>query len=138
MSTWLPVVADLTGTQYCEVLRMDLAVVHTWTVAGVHYFQDNIAGLNLGQEIIKDLLPKYLAENFNANEDHINEKLCHLSFQWEDFNLRDCMIGGESMHRFLVHTIRPVCFWIDQCKGNCLVNLVMADCFVFFCAIKVL
>merc|ERR1712196_326936 len=46
MSYWLPVVAKLTADQYCEALRVDWAVSYGRTVAGVHYPQDNIAGLN--------------------------------------------------------------------------------------------
>ena len=52
-SLWLAVVLeDLTPAQYCEALRVDYAVSYARTVAGVHYPTDNIAGLNLGKEVM--------------------------------------------------------------------------------------
>lgn len=42
-SLWLPVVADLTEDQYCQVLRTDFAVAYARTVAGVHYPSKSLA-----------------------------------------------------------------------------------------------
>merc|ERR1711992_24654 len=67
MSFWLPAVAKLTGEQYCESLRVDYAVSYGRTVAGVHYEQDNIAGLNIGQNIHKDL-PDELADKYGYDK----------------------------------------------------------------------
>ena len=48
MSLWLPVIANLTEEQYCQVLLTDYAVSFARTVAGVHYRSDNMAGLEHG------------------------------------------------------------------------------------------
>ena len=47
-SIWLAVVAKLSEEQFCEVLRLDYFVANARSVAGVHYFPDNITGFNLG------------------------------------------------------------------------------------------
>jgi hypothetical protein len=85
-SLWLPVVARLTGEQYCEALRVDYAVAYARTVAGVHYEQDNFAGLNLGQLVLLEKLPTMLQEGYGANPIKVRERLEYLRFDWEDFN----------------------------------------------------
>ena len=94
-SIWLPVVAHLTAEQYCEVLRMDLGVAHARVVAGVHYYQDNYAGLNFGAKVIADKLPKFLAEYFDADPYLVEKKLKKLRFDWKDFDPKHCTIKGE-------------------------------------------
>ena len=93
-SFWLPAVAHVTPEQYCEALRVDLAVAYARSVAGVHYKQDNFAGLNLGMQIIKEKFPKYMAEKYHSNEQKLRERLEHLSFDWEDFDAYKCTIAG--------------------------------------------
>ncbi len=67
-SLWLAVVADLTPEQYCQVLRTDFAVAYARTLAGVHYPNDNIAGLNMGQAVIAHELAGHLAKTYGADE----------------------------------------------------------------------
>ena len=45
------------------------------TVAGVHFPTDNIAGLNLGQEILAPRLPGYLAERYGSDPRVVCEKI---------------------------------------------------------------
>ena len=101
LSLWLPVVAKLTAEQYCEALRMDLAVAHARIVAGVHYYQDNFAGLQLGMNVLYETLPKYLADNYYADEARVRHKLNHLMFDWKDFDPKRCTIGGVPVGRRL-------------------------------------
>ena len=93
-SLWLAVVLDLTPEQYCEALRVDYAVSYARTVAGVHYPKDNIAGLNLGTEIMKDRLADHLALNYGSDRDKVQAKLNSLTFDWADFNPDDCSTGN--------------------------------------------
>ena len=93
-SFWLSVVANLTPEQYCEALRVDYAVAFARTVAGVHYPTDNIMGLNLGQQILADLMPTHFAESFGSDPDAVREKIVRMSFDWNEFNVDECSIGG--------------------------------------------
>mmetsp|Transcript_659 Transcript_659/g.1140 ORF Transcript_659/g.1140 Transcript_659/m.1140 type:complete len:123 (-) Transcript_659:17-385(-) len=96
-SMWLPVVMDLTPAQICQVKMVDYAISFARTVAGVHYPTDNIAGLNLGQEILARKLPRYLANNFGGDIRDIRRKVSSLRFDWSDF-LDDpiCFPSGSS------------------------------------------
>jgi PAP2 superfamily len=94
-SLWLPVVANLTPEQYCEVLRLDFAVAMARTVAGVHYTEDNYAGLQFGQEFIARQLPTYLAERFGSNATAVEAKVKTLRFDWKTFNPIDCTFGSK-------------------------------------------
>lgn len=94
-SLWLPVVANLTSDQYCEVLRLDFAVAMARTVAGVHYTEDNYAGLQFGQEFIARQLPTYLAQRFGSNATAVEAKVKTLRFDWKTFNPIDCTFGNE-------------------------------------------
>merc|ERR1739844_159112 len=67
LSFWLAVICDLTAEQWEEAKKVDLAVAMGRTVAGVHYTTDNIAGLDLGQEVVAKALPKYLAYKYGAD-----------------------------------------------------------------------
>ena len=94
-SLWLAVVLeDLTPAQYCEALRMDYAVSYARTVAGVHYPSDNIAGLNLGKEILLDKLADHLAEKCGSNRDVVQAKIESKAFDWAKFNPEDCSIAN--------------------------------------------
>ena len=90
MSLWLPVVAELTEEQYCQVLLTDYAVSFARTVAGIHYRRDNFAGLNMGQEVISHALPDHLAEVYGANAATVRAKIEKYRFDWRNFSPADC------------------------------------------------
>lgn len=102
-SLWLPALFDITPEQYCEALRVDYATSYGRTVAGVHYEQDNIAGLNIGQRIMREELPEFLANQFGYDACLMKKRLETLSFDWNTFQpgegSKDCKIsvGGEEM-----------------------------------------
>jgi len=85
ISLWLPALYNISAAQYEEALRIDYGVAYARTVAGVHYPQDNIAGLNNGQRIIREQLPKFLKDNYGYDEDKVKARLEALSFDWNDF-----------------------------------------------------
>eukprot|EP00531_Pseudo-nitzschia_arenysensis_P010448 CAMPEP_0116138322 /NCGR_PEP_ID=MMETSP0329-20121206/12724_1 /TAXON_ID=697910 /ORGANISM="Pseudo-nitzschia arenysensis, Strain B593" /LENGTH=412 /DNA_ID=CAMNT_0003633305 /DNA_START=74 /DNA_END=1312 /DNA_ORIENTATION=+ len=84
-SLWLPVLYDITLQEYCEALLIDRGVAFGRTVAGVHYPQDNIAGLNIGQRIIREELPKFVVDRYGYDKKTIKERLEAFSFDWNDF-----------------------------------------------------
>jgi hypothetical protein len=108
VSYWLPVIAQVTGEDYCEALRVDYAVSYGRTVAGVHYQQDNLAGLNIGQRLIRKQLPKFLESKYGYNAEIIKAKLDALSFGWETFDPVSCQIDGVSASVFLTNAIASV------------------------------
>eukprot|EP00565_Helicotheca_tamesis_P003956 CAMPEP_0185729432 /NCGR_PEP_ID=MMETSP1171-20130828/5710_1 /TAXON_ID=374046 /ORGANISM="Helicotheca tamensis, Strain CCMP826" /LENGTH=451 /DNA_ID=CAMNT_0028398269 /DNA_START=492 /DNA_END=1847 /DNA_ORIENTATION=- len=89
ISFWLQVVLKPTAEQICEMKKIDYAVSYARTVAGVHYPQDNKAGLKLGQEIMKRELPHYLSEKFHGDEEYIREKVEKVSFNWDEIDPAD-------------------------------------------------
>jgi hypothetical protein len=93
-SLWLAVVADLTPSQYCQVLRTDYAVSFARTVAGVHYTTDNIAGLNLGQKVLAEKFADYLAEKYGADPQAVQQKIDSLTFDWNTFDPVSCTVGN--------------------------------------------
>lgn len=93
-SLWLPVVMNLTEAQICEVKRVDYAVAYARVVAGVHYPEDNLAGLTLGQEIVAQKLARELHEKYAADMDAVNAKIQQYRFKWEEFTTTDCYISG--------------------------------------------
>lgn len=93
-SLWLAVVLNLTPDQYCEALRVDFAVSYARTVAGVHYPTDNIAGLNLGTEIMHERLADHLSQAYGSDANKVQEKLNRLKFDWADFDPANCSIAG--------------------------------------------
>jgi hypothetical protein len=82
ISLWLAVVAKLTPEQRLEAKKTDLAVAMARTVAGVHYKDDNTAGLNMGQEIVARELPYYLASKYGADPIKVKRKIEALRFDW--------------------------------------------------------
>merc|ERR1711862_1015531 len=80
LSMWLPVVTKLTDSQLEETKRMDLAIAMGRTVAGVHYKNDNIAGLNMGQEVLAMELPRYLAKKYGADPIKVKRKIDTVRF----------------------------------------------------------
>ena len=94
-SFWLPVVLDLTPKQLCQIKLTDWAVSYARTVAGVHYVTDNIAGLNLGQEIVARRLPAFLNEHYGTDLERLAIKMEAMRFDWTDFLDSDCAKGLE-------------------------------------------
>jgi len=99
-SLWLPALYEITDEQYCEALRVDFAVSYGRTVAGVHYAQDNLAGLNLGQRIIRENLPAFL-KRYGYDEGKVKTRLKKLSFDWNTFDGAACTINGVPAGEFL-------------------------------------
>lgn len=89
-SLWLAIVANLSPEQYCQALLTDYAVAFARTVAGVHYRSDNIAGLNLGQELVANALPDYLATKYGADKAAVEAKIAGLRFDWATFDPETC------------------------------------------------
>lgn len=89
-SFWLAVMLNLTPEQYCEALRVDYFTAFARTVAGVHYRTDNIAGLNLGQELMAELLPDHLAQMYGSDPDKVRAKIAELRFDWKDYSSFSC------------------------------------------------
>lgn len=89
-SLWLPVVLNLSEEQICQTRLVDWAVSYARTVAGVHYPSDNIAGLNLGQEIIARKLAGHLAHVYGSDPVAVNAKISAMRFDWNDFMDSDC------------------------------------------------
>jgi len=83
ISLWLPVVANLTSEQWLEAKKTDMATAMARTVAGVHYRDDNIVGLNMGQEIVARELPQYLAFKYGSDPMKVRNKIDTLRFDWE-------------------------------------------------------
>jgi hypothetical protein len=65
-----------------EAKKTDLAVAMGRTVAGVHYKDDNTAGLTMGQEIVARELPRYLASKYGADALKVKAKIESLRFDW--------------------------------------------------------
>lgn len=80
---------------------MDYAVAMGRTVAGVHYVQDNLVGLNLGQRILREKLPGFLSEMYGYDPELVQERLNRLSFDWKDFDSARGTIAGIPVADFL-------------------------------------
>jgi len=85
LSLWLPALYDISPSQYAEALRIDYGVAMARTVAGVHYRQDNIAGLNIGQRVVREQLPKFLEDHYGYDATKVKARLESLSFDWKGF-----------------------------------------------------
>ena len=91
MSFWTQVVMNLTPRQRCEAQKVDFAVSIARTVAGVHFEDDNLAGLNMGQEVVARNVPEYFAEKYGSDASTVRRKVNAKRFQWEDYEpLLDC------------------------------------------------
>lgn len=90
-SLWLALVLNLTSDQLCEVKKVDFAISYARTVAGVHYPSDNMAGLNLGQEILSHYLPKYLSSTYGSKKKDVEDRVAKLRFDWNNFLSSDCI-----------------------------------------------
>eukprot|EP00586_Coscinodiscus_wailesii_P007469 CAMPEP_0172491718 /NCGR_PEP_ID=MMETSP1066-20121228/22571_1 /TAXON_ID=671091 /ORGANISM="Coscinodiscus wailesii, Strain CCMP2513" /LENGTH=296 /DNA_ID=CAMNT_0013260891 /DNA_START=511 /DNA_END=1401 /DNA_ORIENTATION=+ len=85
-SLWLAVVLNLTNKQRCEAVLTDYAVAYGRTVAGVHYPDDNTAGLKLGMDIIMRELPNQLNERYGTTRQNVKNKIEEVKFDWDHFD----------------------------------------------------
>jgi len=74
-SLYLAVLLDLTADQLEEARSLDCAVASFRTLAGVHYESDNMAGLSIGQEVIRRELPGYLEERYGSDPNVVTDKI---------------------------------------------------------------
>jgi len=86
ISFWLQIVMNLTPRQLCEAKKVDYAVAYARTIAGVHFEDDNIDGLNMGQEIIRKIIPKHLQKKYKANKKVVKRKAKSKVFDWKNYN----------------------------------------------------
>lgn len=89
-SLWLAVVMDLTPSQHCRTKQLDYAIAYARTIAGVHYPTDNLAGLQMGQEILAHFLPDYLAETYGSDPKRVRHKIDSVRFDWKDYLTGEC------------------------------------------------
>lgn len=85
-SFWMSIVMNLNDEQLCELRKTDYAISYARTIAGVHYTDDNIAGLNLAQEVLARALPRFLKEKYNANPVSVARKVRLWRFDWRNFD----------------------------------------------------
>jgi hypothetical protein len=74
-SVFLAVVLNLTASQLAEAIHLDCAVATFRSFAGVHYESDNMAGLAIGQEVLRRELPQMLHEKYGSNISAVESKL---------------------------------------------------------------
>merc|ERR550539_2038360 len=84
-SLFLPVVLNLTAAQIRETQLVDCAVATFRSFAGVHYETDNMAGLAIGQEVIRRELPEMLRRNYGSSATAVREKLSRVIDQGHDW-----------------------------------------------------
>ncbi len=75
---------------------MDYAVSYARTVAGVHYPTDNIAGLNLGQQIMAEQLADHFEREYGSDRNEVQAKIDGLRFNWANFNNLTCSTDGSN------------------------------------------
>jgi len=91
LSFWAQVVMNLTPRQACEAKKIDWAVSYARTVAAVHFEDDNLAGLEMGQEVVARALPEYFPVKYGSNASNIRIKVNQKRFKWADYDpLEDC------------------------------------------------
>lgn len=86
-SLFLAVVFDLTPEQLEETRKLDFAVAQFRSLAGVHYETDNLAGLTIGQEVIAQELPDFLAK-FGADPDAVRAKIEQVRQDWYEYDYK--------------------------------------------------
>lgn len=74
-SLYLAVLLDLNETQLAEAQHLDCAVASFRTFAGVHYESDNMAGLSIGQEVIRRELPGFLQARYGSDPNAVAAKI---------------------------------------------------------------
>ena len=80
---------NATPAMICAAKKIDYAVSIARSMAGVHYFQDNIVGLNLGQEVLARNFCHHMAEKFHGDYDYCMEKVEKKRFDWSDEDPKD-------------------------------------------------
>ena len=89
LSFWLQVVLNTTFEQSCQARIVDNAVAYARTVAGVHFPDDNVAGLNMGQVVMADMLPEYLHQMYGSDQDAVKRKIeavLNIATSWDNFD----------------------------------------------------
>ncbi len=106
MSYWLQVVLNLTPRQLCEAKKVDFAVAFARTVAGVHFEDDNIAGLNMGQYIVSQKLSSYLNTTYPGSDMvRVLQKLETSRFDWNNYDPLDYCHSLPEKTRFEYGTL---------------------------------
>merc|ERR1712165_271876 len=104
-SFWLDIVLDLTEEQMCEARKLDYAIAQARSVAGVHYEDDNISGLILGQNILAQRLPVIFEEVYGANKFQAAARCEAKRYDWTQFRDTPCFLGtGTGFQVVLVDT----------------------------------
>lgn len=92
ISLCLSVICDLTDRQKQELRKLDYCIAFFRSIAGVHYESDNIAGLQLGQNIVSACLPDYIMQNYISETTHplqqhnnIVRKIKDEWFDWREY-----------------------------------------------------
>jgi len=74
-SVYLATVLNLTSSQLAEARNLDCAVATFRSFAGVHYESDNMAGLSIGQEVLRRRLPEMLRREYGSDIAAVERKL---------------------------------------------------------------
>jgi len=99
LSFWLQIVMHADDRQVCAAKKIDYAVSYARTVAGVHYPQDNIVGLNLGQEVLARNFCDHITKKFHGNYDYCMWKVHQKRFDWRSENpknFKECAAAEAS------------------------------------------
>ncbi len=107
-SFWLDLILNLTEEQRCDARMLDWSVAYARTVAGVHYPSDNIAGLEVGQGILAQILPNYLRDEYGADAEIVKKKIERIRFDWTTFEASTCF--KEKRFRTVPAARPAVCF----------------------------
>jgi len=121
-SFWLDIVMDLTDEQRCEARKLDYSIAYARTVAGVHYPDDNIAGLIIGQEIIAQRLPQIFMDVYGANEDDVMNAVDRARYDWTTFKSSDCYGAYEHTVKACVKRSNIKLYrekTVDECATLC-------------------
>lgn len=86
LSLWMSVVLDANDEQLCQAILTDYGISYARTVAGVHYPDDNIAGLNMAQQVLRRAMPQYLKEKYNSDPEQVALKIKNNLYDWRDFD----------------------------------------------------
>jgi len=86
---WMAVVLNLNDEQLCQVILTDYAVGYARVVAGVHYPDETIIGLNVAQEVLARALPEYLAYKYGSDPSIVRKKIQKVRYDWRTFDPKD-------------------------------------------------
>ena len=73
---------------YCHSSELSLkcSITIPLLIKGVHYPDDNIAGLNIAQEVLARALPKFLKDKYNSNPFAVARKIRLSRYDWREFD----------------------------------------------------